>query len=459
MATYEYSQQYTLQADVGAQIVLTKQEDTDYVIINSSGEQVDSVTVGSTTSTSPQSVVVEIASNVSAYSNAIITCNYSPITKWSDQNQSQCEVCFNLTGDGGNSYWSVTGEPSQGDNQTIFPDPDPGTTLIIEVAIPTQQNPQTPASQQPVLDPNMVFLLDVAGNSVFFRGNAPLGAQTPANPSQYIDFPTFVAALNSSLTKATGLTLPDGGYEICVIALLSKDSESGILTPEVESFGGNLENLSHAWYPTPSSPAYPIPTLNNISGRICQWNVNPAGTPNGKYVAEAQELAIALNNWIYSGIGNDNGISTPRIFYIHCASGHDRTGMMCASYLAQKKVLFNSYQNGTYFTNNDLTETYIMGTTLNKIPYEGGQYAQNCYDLNNPTQVDPNRSRCFLISGSYDQTVCWVADALTNNPSNTLSLSQDAISGDPIHKYPTGNAYVEDYYAWTHYTVTSEFAR
>lgn len=454
---YKYSQKYTLQADEGAQIILTKQEDTDYVLINSNDEQVDSVTVGSTTSISPQSIVVKIESNTSAYSNAVVTCNYSSLSRWENQSQSQCEICFNLTGDGGNSYWSITGESSQGDNETIFP--HPGTTLTIEVGIPTQQNPQTPPSQQPVLDPNMVFLLDVAGNSVFFRGNAPLGAQAPANPNQYIDFPTFVTALNSSFTKATGLTLPDGGYEICVIALLSQDSESGILSPEVESFGGKIENLSHAWYPAPSSPAYSIPTLNNISGRICQWNINPAGTPDGKYVAEAKKLAAAMNDWIYSGIGGDNGINTPRIFYIHCASGHDRTGMMCASYLAQKKVLFNRYQNGEYFTNDDLTETYIMGTTLNKIPYQGGQYAQNCYDLNKSTQLDPSRSRCFLISGSYDQTVCWVADVLTNNPSNTFSLSQDAISGDPIHKYPNGNAYVEDYYAWTHYTATSGFMR
>lgn len=454
MSNYTYSQQYILKADKGAKVTLTKQDDTDY-IIEHGGNEVESVTVGSTDSQSPESAAINIKSNASAYSNAVIRCSYPEIQKWQNQDTSQCNICFNLTNPGGDSYWSITGEESQGDNLSIFPDSHPGTSETVEVAIPTQENSSTPASPQPVLDPNMVFLLDIAGNSLVFRGNAPLGAKTNDNPDQNIDFPKFIKALDNAFYKETGLHLPDGGYEICIIALLSRQGEDGILIPEIESFGGTKGQISEDWYPSVSNDPYPIPNLTNITGRMCQWDVNPAGQKNGKYVDMAKNLATKMNHWIYDGLGGDDtGMKKPRIFYIHCASGHDRTGMMCASYLTQKKMLFKSFKNGTSFSDEDLTETFMMGTTLNKLPYSGGQYVPNCYDIDNKTKENKDKSRCFLISGAYDQTVTWVADSLSGS---TLSLSEDALSGDPKNsKYSGKKAYVETYYPWTHDTVSDQ---
>ena len=440
-----YTQQYTLTAKAGTKIILTKQDDTNYIIIQN-GKEVESVTIGLTTSTSAESTTITIKSKTSAYSNAVISCEYAAIPNWSNQDKSQCNICFNLTDTG--SYWSITGETSQGDNLSIFSTNHP-MTQTVEVQIPTLKNSQTEASPQPVLDPNMVFLLDTVGDNLFFRGNAPLGAQKEGDPNQNIDFPKFVAALDSALHKAKGLHLPDSGYEICIIALLSQGGEDGILIPEIESFGGTKAQLSEDWYPSAQNVAYSIPSLTNVTGRMCQWNINPAGTKNGIYVKMAQQLAVKMNIWINNGIGNIDANNTKRIFYIHCASGHDRTGMMSASYLAQKKVSLNDFSNGESFTDTDLTETYIMGTTLNKIPYSGGQYKPNCYDINNHNIENPYKSRCFLISGAYDQTVSWVAEQLSGNPSSKLSLSEDALSGDPKYKYTNDKAYVETAYPWT----------
>ena len=458
MSTYQYTQKYTIKTDAGIKVILTKQDDTDYTIILE-GNAVPSVTVGSISSTSPQSLTIEIASNASAYSNAIMSCQYAPISAWNNQDSSQCNLCFNLTDPGGNSYWSITGVETQGDNLSIFPSSQPGASETVEITVPTKQNPNTHPSPQPVLDPNMVFLLDIAGNSLVFRGNSPLGEKTSENPQQNIDFPKFIAALDSAFHKATGLHLPaDGGYEICIIALLSQTGEDDILIPEIASFGGTKEQLSQSWYPSVSNIPYPIPALTNVTGRMCQWNVNPAGTKNGNYVNMVSQLATEMNNWIYKGLGGiESDISKPRIFYIHCASGHDRTGMMCTSYLTQKKILFKDFKSGDVFSNQDLTETFIMGTTLNKIPYRNGQYAPDCYDIHKPNQKNPNKSRCFLISGAYNQTVAWAADKLSGNPESSLSLSADALSGDPlIKKYAHSHAYVETDYPWTDETASKQ---
>lgn len=430
---------YTLTALAGAVLTLTKQTESDFTIM-SNGSPVTSVTVGSTSSTSPESVAITIESTASPYANAVITCEYNPKSIWNNQSSSQCDICFNLKHPDKN-YWTIMGHASQGDNRSIFPSSANESTPVVEVQVPTEQNPSTPASQQPVLDPNMVYLLDVAGNSVVFRGNSPLGADTTSNPNQLIDFTKFIAALNEAFEKETNLSLPSGGYEICVIALLSRQSEDGILTPEIQSFGGTTGDLGESWYPSPSSPGYPIPGTS-ITGRMCQWNVNPAGTKHGTYVQMAASLAQNLCNWIYRGLDGSGNISTPRLFYFHCASGHDRTGMMCASYLNQKTVIFNQ-SSGVPFNNDDLTENFIAGTTLNKLPtgYTGGQYVRDCYNVGTD-DLNQDKSRCFLISGSYNQTVAWVAEKLSG--VSGLTISDTALSGDPKIPGEAGNiAYVE----------------
>ena len=461
MSKYTYQQTYTLTAEIGVQVILSKQNDTQFEFVVD-GNVMTSVTVGIVGSTASSSIEVKVRSNDSAYANSIITCNYPKVK---NDKTSQCDLCFNLTNPGGDSYWSITGGVSQGDNPTIYKNSTPGGTATVEVQIPTKANSNVKPSPQPVLDPEMVFLLDKTDDALFFRGNAPLGAKTKDNPNQNIDFTTFQTALSAAYKIATGATMPTENYELFVIALLSP-GENAILIPEIESFGGSASSLSEKWYPAGEN-GYPIPGLKKVTGRMCQWNLNPAGTSDGKYVKMAQSLATKLNEWVYTDPIKPEICATEstmtksptikRIFYIHCSSGHDRTGLMACSYLNQKKIVFSQYANKTTFGDEDLTASYIMGTTLNKIKYTGGHYAKNCYDVNDKTQESATRSRCFLISTAYDKTVQWTAEQLvaaaTGKTAPSLSIGTNALSGDSNYpSEPQTKTYVEPYYAWDNYT-------
>lgn len=456
MSDYTYSQDYTLQVDPGAKVTLAKQNDTDFEIVVLDSP-VPSTTVDASNSASPVFQSITIRSNSSAYANSFITCEFAA-NSFGDTS-SQCNLCFNLTNPGGDSLWSITGTTSQGDNQSIFKDiNNAGVNKTVEVQVATAKNPSVNPSQAPVLDPNMVFLLDKTDDAMLFRGNAPLGEyKKDSNPIQLIDFPIFKTALEDAYKKATSEEMPSQNYELCVVALLSP-SNGNILSPEYQSFGGeyNSDNNNQDWYPALNSDPANITSLG-YTGRICQWNINPAGTSDGPYVTMVQQLAEDLGNWVKSGLtdstGNpDKNAATKRIIYIHCSSGHDRTGMASSTYVANKKIVDSNFANGSTFEIADLVASYLMGTTLNHIPYQGGHYKQTVYNVDTKT-MNANKSRCFLISTSYDQTVSWVADEMakaagTSSPAFDLT-GTDAVSGDSNYKGEgEKDAYVEPGYVW-----------
>lgn len=461
MSSNDYKVKYTLQVAAGVKVVLSPQNGANFTItVEGSTSSQTSLTVGS--KDSQQSVSQSFTIQGQAYEGAVLTCSYDAQSSFGGQDQSTCEIYFNLGTP--SSSWSVTGTPTQGDNTTIISSSDPGTNNTIKVQKPTTKNPPYPVSINDVLDPQMVFLLDKTDDTLIFRGNAPLGEATQTNPTQKIDFDKFQDALSAAYKKQTEDDFPVTSYDLFIVALLGPGDP--VLPPEINSFGGTVSDLSEDWYPAAANPAFPI-TLSNggeLSGRMCQWNLNPAGptSKDGVNVQMGVTLATKLNNWMYnnpipSSTSKSDTSGIKRVIYIHCDSGHDRTGMMCVSYLNQKKLLFSKFASGSSFSSTDLSHSYIAGTTLNKITYSGGHYAQNCFLLNSKTTPSSNKSRCFLISSSYDQTAVWIAEQLVKAKNGgtapTLAIDNDAQSGNVNYTKDAGkSAYVLDYYDWKGYS-------
>ncbi len=454
MSIPTYKNDYILKADAGVKLVLLMQNDTDFqFIINK--KSVKTVTIDASNSDSPVTKTLTVQSSSSAYANSYIITTYSKNAF--NNTTSQCNLCFNLTNPGGDSYWSITGTPSQGDNQSMFKNINTaGYNNTVEVQVSTEKNPPINPSQAPVLDPNLVFLLDKSEDTLLFRGNAPLGAYDKVkNPLQLIEFPSFMDALKSAYKKSTTEEMPSESYELCVIALLADNSDN-ILNPEYQSFGGEHSAITNQtnWYPALADNPTKITTVTpNITGRICQWNINPAGSKDGHYVTMVKELATNINTWFKSNLTDsssqtDKGAAKKRIIYFHCSSGHDRTGMAASTYVAYKKISESKFINGSKFEIADLVESYLMGTTLNHIPYTGGHYAQTTYNLGTTTK-NPNKSRCFLNSVGYDDTVSWVADKMVGAESSFNLKGTAAVSGDLNYPNENGNdAYVEKKYVW-----------
>lgn len=458
MSNFRYTQEYVLQADAGVQLVLNMQNDTDFQFVDEKGKVHKTITVDASISNTAVTKNITVQSNSSAYASSYIVTTFAA-NSFGDTS-SQCNLCFNLTNPGGDSYWSITGTSSQGDNQSMFPDTKTaGTTNIVEVQISTTKNPPVNPSQAPVLDPNMVFLLDKSEDVLFFRGNAPLGAyDKKTNPLQLIDFSLFQQALQQAYKKATGEEMPAHNYELDIVALLG--SSGNILGPEYQSLGGQYDKVENTqnWYPALKDEPNTIGSLEYTT-RICQWNINPAGSSDGHYVTMIEQLAENLNTWFTTGLTDGTGQKeanppAKRIIYMHCSSGHDRTGMAATTYIAKKKLLGDSFVGGsTSFKVADLAQSYLLGTTLNHIPYTGGHYKQTVYNYKGADKLpNANKSRCFLISTDYDNTVCWVINKMVN-PSTpfswTLEGALPAISGDNNYPSETGKeAYVENYYVW-----------
>lgn len=336
-------------------------------------------------------------------------------------------------------------------------DNSPITSAVEKVQAEVANHTLVQPSNKSILDPEMVFLLDEVNGNLIFRGNSPLTAKTETNPDQLIDFSALQAAMAVAYEKKMDSHFPyqDTTYELCVVALVGEGD--GILSSEVQSFGGQDSDLSREWYPSLKNGGYPINIDGNeIKARITQWNIGLAEPiPTDPNLLMGTELAKKLNTWVNVGLTdskNEDPVdkTIKRVIYMHCANGHDRTGLMCNSYLNQKVI----EASGAYmFNKDDVTTNYILGTTLNKVPYSGGPYAKDCYDLDcngEPTsQESGEKSRCFLTSPKYDDTVLKIADSLAGKPLGTFSLGVNAVSGNANYPNQQGKkVYVDEHYAF-----------
>ena len=113
------------------------------------------------------------------------------------------------------------------------------------------------------------------------------------------------------------------------------------------------------------------------------------------------------------------------IYYIHCASGHDRTGIVASAYMIENRKL-------------SLLRSLIYGTTIAKLSSGIDKLQVNCIDLDgeNAGKIDANRSRIQMISNVYDETILKIYN-MHNPTTSTSEIPKKAMDVDPSYVYST----------------------
>lgn len=361
---------------------------------------------------------------------ALVETQYDPVAKPAVTGPSYCHMYFKPGGSasgGGDWFWAIDVQPS--DNNTIFVNNNTVQHTNTEIAFqaPTKVNPLGPPSTYPSLNTSVVFLLDKNENgNMLFRGNEPLDTGLRG---QRIDFNALHNALKAKYEIQTGLSdFPSmGNYVLRDMAFLdhSPFGELPILIHEIASFGAiDSKQVIETWFPAKPK------NFSGMLGQVSNWNVETATTLNTRNVNCVKLLAEGMST--PSKFKNSDGDTIPVIYYIHCSSGHDRTGMISSGYLMKK------YGYG-------LDKSFILGTTIHKLSHAwGGNLVVDCDDIST-NNVDPNRSRCFVAGETYNHAVERIYETLTNTTS--AHLSPVAKSGDPAIN-ESGTAYVYPSYAW-----------
>lgn len=369
-----------------------------------------------------------------------VTVNYPAVASLNNQSTSTCHVY--LKAEGTNWLWKVNTNVV-GDNTSVVangPGPSTGNSIVFQPA--TALNPSTPGSEFPPLDSRVVFLLDwnqQTGNLVF-RGNEPLA---PGSANQLVDFQTLHDLLQTRYEQQTGETnFPAiGQYVLREVAFLGSD-EKPTLDALLESYGGTpgqgqLDN--QAWYPTTPTAFAPTGMLGQLSNWNVQVSADVSGQPHPNLDLDVR-FALQLVTWM------NRQETLPHIYYIHCASGHERTGMESSAYLMAQYGFA-------------VSEAFIFGTTVryNDTGTPEGNLVQPCYDVGTTT-TDNVRARCFPASApagqiGYNQTIIDMYNKLnnvTNGAFSTTSTSGDTGTGQ------SGQAYVYPCYPWENFTVNAK---
>lgn len=257
--------------------------------------------------------------------------------------------CCHLYFKPGGLDWIWSGAAIAGDNVSILASGEgPHGDSTITLRPPTRPNGGRAGRQFPFLDSSRVSLLDRNGTgNMIFRGNQPLA---PGAGNQLIDFDALHETLKFSYFSHTGFTdFPEKGrYVLRDIALLDSQAEGKMLQRELMSFGGSeigkdLKNRS--WYP--AAPA--AMSASGIRAQMAHWPISQADALSESSLDFIKLAAAQLRGSM------SRQEALPHIYYIHCADGHERSGVMAAWYL---------------LTNRDmsLSEAYMLGAALNGLP-------------------------------------------------------------------------------------------
>jgi len=414
------SKQYTLTVNsdvISAEISL--QAYSTATMKDASGKVVSSITA---TPTNNNIVfTVEGAEYINAVTNSVCMFKAAGANE-STKTNSQCNICFILNPES-SFVWQATGKRGQGDNPSMFP---PGSgknttehdTTTVTVQKITEANPSVPPSSAQVLRPSQVFLVDwdINNKTILVRGNSPLGEESKGG--QTINFANLQSAIVNACTAAHGPTLADlGNYVLHDIALLSS-AEEYIWANEYFSFTGNSgepNSAQRTWFPSTPTPLRGI-NSGTPTGQMSRWNVEPVDATVGSVKPTILiDLVTHLKTWM------ETPEEVYNVYYIHCASGHDRTGMVASTYLAYKS-LTSSIPLGPVATQID--KSFIYGTTLQHQSSTGGDIVQECYNFGTTT-LSSSKSRCFLADENYNDTFLTALMNLVPPSEGTYSLGSD----------------------------------
>lgn len=258
---------------------------------------------------------------------------------------ASCHVYFKP----GSLDWIWNGAAIAGDNASVLVDGEgPHADSTIAVQPPARPSANRAPQLFPCLEAGRISLLDrSATGNMIFRGNLPL-APTPGN--QLVDFDTLHNSLKFAYFNLTGQTdFPEKGrYVLRDIALLDGRAEGKMLQRELMSFGGSdpgRELKSRCWYPTVAAPV----SRSGIVAQMAHWPTSPDEVLSDAALDTTKVAATQLRNWM------NRRETLPHIYYIHCADGHERAGVMSAWYLLTNREM-------------SIADAYMLGASVNGFP-------------------------------------------------------------------------------------------
>lgn len=403
----------TLHVNTKAYLTVTQSDGSD-------GPQVQTVTVGSTTGVNGAAQKIKVYS-ANGYADGQVSIKY--LSAKGDKENAWCSIDFLI---GHSTPWDTPkpnpNKSNQG-NPTILTYSSV-TSDNIAISVPVAGGSGGIAWQCQPLNDSMVFLVDKNTNgNRLFRGNCPLALPTVADGQQKIDFQAVHNILAKRYKEATGDDFYNiGEYVFNDVNLQGPVSEALYLRWEIESMGGTHESQldGQVWFPLDGG-TYKDPATTMLC-RMVNYAVNPDATSGSPLDVFDKGCAQTL----VTRMGEKPSDSIPNVYYIHCASGHDRTGIVASSYL------MINYPDLT------LDESLIHGTTVHKLSYGTGQLHPNCTVLPAKTTVSPDFSRVTMISAPYNTTVQNIYNTVKGNTgSNTVTIGADAVNTDPAYVYST----------------------
>ncbi len=424
-----YSQEYIITPAANVEAVVTVNPTaTLHQKINGVLTKVDSVSAGTVGGTKGVAVTFYVE-------NEGLNADFSEgqvEIKYNGNEKAYVNVNFFLSKNGATNKPSLLW--SKADGQHKFNDSivnhHPSAPQYIGVATPVGTSSGVAAKYAPLRE-EMVFLVDKNSNNMLFRGNCPLAAPSKADGPQSVSFDDLHDYMKSQYENQTDQKdFPEkGAYVFSDICLQNPTSEGGSILSELQSFGNKKAKMSalddNAWYPS-GGPA-------NVNGHLVQMSLWSIQNNKDAYGLNAQ-LAKSLSEWM------NKSHKVQRIYYIHCASGVDRTGLAASTYLASNHK------------NLSLLQSFIYGTTVNKQPGDsaGGKQV-NCQDMHiTPAKTDPNRSR-YLPGGSapndsYDDAIVDVWNKIRKPTTKVTDLPVN--SGLEKGLLNPNTCYVYDDYPW-----------
>ncbi len=380
-----------------------------------------SVTIGSTSATSGSGVAVTISQS-DGYVDGHVSIKYG-----SNGGSASCKIDFSLNN--ATLPWHI---PNDANNANILTE-IPGHPLTIPVSKPTGTVPSGVQSTCQPLNTQVVFMVDKNTNgNVMFRGNCPLAPAKVNWGPQSIDFQVVHDILATRYKEATGNDFYSiGDYVWCDVNLQSPGDEKSFLNYEIQSMGGTNESqlADQAWYPQTGHWTDPVTGMNC---RMVNYSINPDVTVDStidNFDASCSKMLHEKMNHLETG-------ELPHVYYIHCASGHDRTGIIASTYLARQ------------YTSMSLNEAFIRGTTVHKLLGGTGQLQPNCRVITDPThkKISTIHSRILLIGPKYNATVVNIYNYNIKGIKSSSDSGWKTLTGDTLKENP---AYVYDDYPWS----------
>lgn len=267
------------------------------------------------------------------------------------------------------------------------------------------------------LNPDMVSLVDVytpAANmnvknpapNFLFRGNEPLTIPAVNDGPQTVDFEGLHSIFTTRYHEATGKQFPSSMSDYCFHDVCLRDPKR------------DNHQETHAFDPSKSTPLEPTASTLTTTyeenmwltsshapngAKMCWWPVNPSGAPY-----DDTNFLFQLDKWAGKTLVNlmNTPHDKPHVYYIHCANGHDRTGLVAYSYFVERGV--------------PPEKAYILGSTVCLSQQNSTACTAITWDLS-PKAGSPNstsKTRIFPGGGSGPYF-----DTMVNMASDTGSMT------------------------------------